>query len=37
MQKTSVLLGQQLSLSATDNYRPLLQAKLRDVAAGDAR
>ncbi|MGJ3447733.1 conjugal transfer protein TraW [Enterobacter sp. PTB] len=37
LQKSNVLLGQQLSLSATDNYRPLLQAQLRDVAAGDAR
>lgn len=37
LQKTNVLLGQQLSLSATDKYRPQLQARMRDMSAGDAR
>lgn len=36
-QKTNILLGQQLSLTATQTYRPQLQAKLREVSAGDAR
>lgn len=37
LQKTSLLQGQQLSLSATEAYRPQLQAKLREVSAGVTR
>lgn len=37
LQKTALLQGQQLSLSATEAYRPQLQAKLREVSAGVTR
>lgn len=37
LQKNNILQGQQLSLSATENYRPQLQAKMREVSAGAAR
>lgn len=37
MQKNNILQGQQLSLAATENYRPQLQAKMREVNAGVSR
>ncbi|MGO1171888.1 MAG: conjugal transfer protein TraW [Serratia liquefaciens] len=37
LQKNNILQGQQLSISATENYRPQLQAKMREVSAGAAR
>lgn len=36
-EKTNILLGQQLSLAAGKDYRPLLNDKLNDVTAGVAR
>jgi hypothetical protein len=37
LQKNNILQGQQLSLTATESYRPQLQAKMREVSAGAAR
>ena len=37
LQKSTILQGQQLSLNATEAYRPQLQAKMREVSAGAAR
>ncbi|WP_387691532.1 conjugal transfer protein TraW [Photorhabdus sp. RM71S] len=36
-EKTNILLGQQLALLATQNYRPLLTSKMEQVKAGVAR
>ncbi len=37
LQKNNILLGQQLSLKATEAYSPQLQVKMREVSAGVAR